>query len=159
MNRPSANEQPGWGDFGVGILVAALFLAPVFLQLNTLGIFTDSRGAEGFYNAAIGILSALVIAVALQVGVAVDVLWKFFGRGDYFLLAAMLFGYLATLVSGGVAALSALQTCSPKGICGSPDDFNSVIFALISGTTLVAALFTASIYHRLNELKRQDQAE
>jgi hypothetical protein len=159
MDQPTSDEQFGWSDFAVGIVVAAFFLAPFFLQLNTLGILTDARGAAGFDNAAIGILGALVIAIALQVGVAVDLLWKFFGRGDYVFLAAILFGYLATLISGGAAALSALQTCSPKGICGSPEDLNNVIFALISGTTLMATLFTASIYHRLTELKRQDEAK
>jgi hypothetical protein len=156
VNRPTPNDEPAPGEFVVGLLVAAFFLAPVFLQLHTFGILTEARGAEGFYNAAIGILGALVIAITLQVKAAVDVLWKFFGRGDSYWLAAILFGYLATLIGGGVGALSALQSCSPKGTCGSPDDFNSVVFALVSGAALLATLFTASAYHRISELKRRE---
>ena len=159
MNRGSAHNEPGLGRFAVGLLISAVILVPFFLQMHTFGILTSARGSEAFYNASIGILGALVIAIALQIRAAVDALLRLFGRGDYPLLVPMLFGYLATLISGGAAALSALQNCSSSGICGSPDDMNTVIFALISGAAFLVAVFTASVYHRLTELDQRDQVD
>ena len=49
----------------VGIVSVAI-LAPTFLSLLTAGALTEEAGTDEFYGAVVGVLSALVVAYALQ---------------------------------------------------------------------------------------------
>lgn len=130
-------------------------MTPFFLVFFTSGVLTDERGTQAFFNGALGILGALTVAIALQIKPAAEALWRFFGRGDTFWMVVMLFGYFGALIGGAAAALSALQRCS-EGFCGSSDDFNNVIIALVSGATYLITLFAISIYDHLVNLRRDD---
>jgi hypothetical protein len=148
------NQEGGCGLALVKFLLAVVFTTPFFLMLFTSGVLTNDRGTEAFYGGALGILGALVIAIALQVKPAAEALFRFFGRADSFFMVLMLFAYFGTLIGGGAAALSALQACS-NGFCGSSDDLNNVLIAIISGTTYLVTLFTIAVYDHLVDLKRE----
>jgi hypothetical protein len=137
-------------------VVAGFFIAPLWLAIFKSGALTDAQGSEAFYAGAIGLLGALVISVAFQIRMAADALWRFFGRGDTILMVAVLFSYLGALIGGGASALIALQDCD-KNLCGSSENFNNVILALISGTTFLATVFITSVFLHLADLKNDEQ--
>ncbi len=154
--KPKPEKEPGCLGTLAKLLMAAVFTAPVALVVFTSGVLTDSRGSESFYGGAVGLLGALVISVAFQIKIAAEGLWKFFGRGDTILMVVILFGYLGALIGGGASALAALQDCH-KNVCGSSENFNNVILALISGTTFLVTVFAISVFLHLIDLRNGDQ--
>jgi hypothetical protein len=134
-------------------LLALVFASPFLIVLWTWGSFTDQRGHESFYNGALGILGALIIAMALQIRETAEGLWRIMGRAETITMVITLFGYVGALIAGSAATLHALQDCS-GGTCGTSRDLNHVIVALVCGAAYLITAFGVALFIHLVELRR-----
>jgi len=126
-----------------------LVLAPVFFVLRTDGVITDQQGSEQFYQAAIGVLGALLIAFTFQFKSFLQDLYFLIGKGDAFLIVPVLASWLTSFIGGMAFGLSALNCCSDKQ-CGSVSDFNNMIVALgVAGIYLVLTFVIGAVVAHL----------
>ena len=109
------------------------------------GVLTTAIGSEQFYQASIGVLSALLIAFVFQFKPFLRDLYAILGRGDSVLLIPILVSWLGSFIGGVAFSLAALQDCNDH-VCGSAGDFNNVLVGLIVASFyLLLAFVTAAI--------------
>jgi hypothetical protein len=111
----------------------------------TGGVLTTAIGSEQFYQASIGVLSALLIAFVFQFKPSLRDLYAVLGRGDSVLLIPIVVSWLGSFIGGVAFSLAALQDCNGRA-CGSAGDFNNVLVGLIVASFyLLLAFVTAAI--------------
>jgi len=129
--------------------MALLIMAPVFVVLRTSGLVIEQQGSEQFFQAAIAVLGALIIAFVFQFKSFLQDLYYLVGRGDSFLIVPALISWLASFIGGIAFGLSALNNCDKNG-CGSVSDFNNMILALgVAGLYLVLAFVVGAVVAHL----------
>ena len=139
MTSPARTDDPTKLEIAAIFGVAGFLLVPIMLVIGGLTI-TTATGSAPFYGAAIGALSGLLIAFALQLQPFLAALFRIVGRGDIVLMVLSLAAYLAVFMQGVASALVALQDCSGDR-CGDSAAMNDVVVALISGGAYLVVAF------------------
>jgi hypothetical protein len=124
-------------------LVSLLIVIPVCGMLVTGGVLANTTGSEQFYQASIGVLSALLIAFVFQFKPFIEDVYAILGRADSVLLIPILVSWLGSFIGGVAFSLGALQSCKDHS-CGGSGDFNNVLVALIVASIYLVVAFVAA---------------
>jgi hypothetical protein len=116
----------------IGLLIA--LITGVFA--GTSGAFATEPASKEFFAAAIGVLSAVLLAVAFQLPWLLASIRRLFSTGDRVLLVPLLGGFIVSVGAAIASGLSALNACSEEA-CGSVDDASTVIGGLIIGALVL----------------------
>lgn len=145
MKRSEVKEPSESAAAPVAVFVAFLIVLPALGVAVTGGVVTTAEGTEQFYQAAIGVLSAFLIAFVFQFKPFMGDLDTVLGRAELLYISFILLSWLGAFIAGVAFSLVALQACK-EHVCGDADDFNNVVIALsVAGLYMVVAFVTAAI--------------